>query len=344
MVYLQNLSKKRDYFIATGVLYTLSYLYSQIRTYFEFGISHRASFTAVSDMALKVTIPVDTTWQPGQHFFLRFIHLGLHALTAHPFTIASVPATGVSRGRSKLVFYVQPRGGITGRLAAATAQNPGLNVPVLLDGPYGGIKGKPLRNYDCGLIVACGAGASLSLPFAMRAIISSARRADTGASPRTTQIVIATRDSQLVRWYREALVEYMDENSVERIPDDVTISVYETGNARSLGGTEGSTSRDLEKSGEGGDEKTVGAEVGERDLGSDRNKERLPISVNRGRPDIASIVRDLSLQPNKSVGIAACGPASVLRVVQDEAAAAQLRILHSRPGAREVYLHCEVFS
>ena len=295
-------------------------------------------------MALKVTIPVDTTWQPGQHFFLRFIHLGLHALTAHPFTIASVPATRTSSRRSKLVFYVQPRGGLTGRLATATTQNPGLNVPVLLDGPYGGVKGRPLHNYDCGLVVACGAGASLSLPFVMRAILSSARRTDTSASTKPTQVVIATRDKQLVRWYGDALLEYMDENDVERIPEDVTITVYETGNTRPLGGPEGSTSRDLEQSGEGKDEKAVGSEVGERDLESDRNKERLLININRGRPDIASIVRDLTLQPDKSVGIAACGPAGVLRVVQDEAAAAQLRILDSRPGAREVYLHCEVFS
>lgn len=337
---------KRDYFIATGVLYTLSYLYSQIRTFFEFGTSHRATFTAVSDMALKVTVPVETTWQPGQHFFLRFIHLGLHALTAHPFTIASIPATRESNKGSKLVFYVQPRGGLTGRLATTAVQKPNFSVPVLLDGPYGGVKGKPLHTYDCGLIVACGAGASLSLPFVMRAILSSARRTDTGSPQKTTQVVIATRDSKLVRWYGDALIEYMDENGVERVPDDITISVYETGNARSLGGAEGSISRDLEQPREGEAEKTEGTQVGEKDLGGagGGHKERLSISVSRGRPDITAIVKDLTLQQDKSVGIAACGPAGVLRLVQDEAAAAQLRILNAQSGAREVYLHCEVFS
>lgn len=336
---------KRDYFIGTGVLYTLSYLYSQIRTFCEFGTSHRATFTPVSDMALKVTVPLNTTWEPGQHFFLRFIHLGLHALTAHPFTIASIPATRESNKGSKLVFYVQPRGGLTGRLAAAAEQKPNLSVPVLLDGPYGGVKGKPLHTYDCGLIVACGAGASLSLPFVMRAILS-ARRTDTGSPRKMTQVVIATRDSQLARWYGDALIEYMGENGVERIPDNVTIAVYETGNTRSLGGTEWSTSRDLEQPREGESEKTEGTQVGEKHLGSGggRKKERLPISVSRGRPDITSIVKDLTLQQDKSVGIAACGPADVLRLVQDEAAAAQLRILNAQPGAREVYLHCEVFS
>ncbi|EMR65091.1 putative ferric reductase transmembrane protein [Eutypa lata UCREL1] len=266
-----------DYFIATGVLYTLSFLYSQIRTYFEFGLSHRATFTRVSNLALKVTIPIDTTWHPSQHVFLRFIHLGLHALTAHPFTIASVPIAINGSGKSKLVFYVQPRGGLTGRLAAAALQQPGLT---------------------------------------------------------TTQVIIATRDGELVRWYGEALLEYMDENGVERIPDNITIAIYETGNGQSLSG---SSSKDLEQSNEKLDKINPEEQ-------STASKERLAITATPGRPDITSTVKDVTLQSGKSVGIAVCGPRDVLKLVQDEAAAAQLRILGSQPSAREVYLHSEVFS
>lgn len=323
-----------DYFIATGVLYTLSFLYSQIRTYFEFGFSHRATFTMVSDTVLKVTVPIDTTWQPGQHFFLRFVHLGLHALTAHPFTIASVPITKNSTGKPKLAFYVQPRGGLTGRLGAAALHQPGLSVPVLLDGPYGGVKGKPLSVYDHSLVVACGSGASLSLPFVMEAILRSAHQVKTENAKQqsTTQVIIATRDSKLVQWYGEALVEYMDENGVEKIPGNITISIYETGN-----GHFPSASEDLEQSSEK-------LNKGDTEVQITANKERLALSITSGRPDIPSIARDVTLQCDKSVGIAVCGPAEVLKLVQDEAAAAQLRILGSQPGAREVYLHSEVFS
>lgn len=326
----------RDYFIATGVLYTLSILYSQIRTYFEYGLSHRATFTMVSDLALKVTIPIDTTWQPSQHVFLRFIHLGLHALTAHPFTIASVPTTRSSGGKSKLVFYVQPRGGLTGRLATAALQHPELSVPVLLDGPYGGVKGKPLHSYDHSLIIACGSGASLSLPFVMNAILRSSHQIKAGSTimPTMTQVIIATRDRQLVRWYGEALLDYMGENGVERIPDNITIAIHETGSGRS---PTGSASKDLEQSSEKFD-KTNPEEQ------TTASRELLAINVTPGRPDITSTVRDVTLQSGKSVGIAVCGPTEVLKLVQDEAAAAQLRVLGSQPSAREVYLHCEVFS
>ncbi|KAL7628445.1 hypothetical protein AAE478_002648 [Parahypoxylon ruwenzoriense] len=319
-----------DYFIAAGVLYTLAFLYPQIRTYFEFGLSHRASFIMVSDLALKVTIPIDTTWQPGQHMFLRFVHMGAHAFTAHPFTICSVPVTGDSTGQTKLTFYVQPRCGLTGRLAKAATQRPGFSVRVLLDGPYGGVRGRPLYTYDHVLIVACGAGAGLSLPFVMESLLRSAWQAKTENKKPTSkiQVVIAARDAQLVRWYEEALLEYMEENCIETVPEDVVISVYRTSRPDSK---TNSTSKDPEQP----DEKNDGDQVVVK---------RLPINVFSGRPDITAAVREATLQQGVSVGIAACGPGEVLKLVQDEAAAAQLRVLGSQQGAREVYLHSEVFS
>ncbi|KAI1382929.1 putative FRE ferric reductase-like transmembrane component [Hypoxylon trugodes] len=319
-----------DYFIATGVLYTLSFLYSQIRTYFEFGLSRRASFTMISEHTLKVTIPVDTTWRPGQHMFLRFVHLGVHAFTAHPFTICSLPATKGSTGNSKLTFYIHPRGGLTARLANAANQRPGFSVPVLLDGPYGGVRGRPLHTYDHNLIVACGAGAGLSLPFVMESLLQSAWQARTGNKKyiNRIQVVIATRDNQLVQWYEEALLEYLEENGIEMVPDNLSISVYQTGRPES---ESNSTAKDPERS----DEKLNG---------SYKVTSSLPINVFSGRPDITTIVRDATLQPGLSVGIVACGPGDILKTVQEEAAAAQLRVVGSKSGAREVYLHSEVFS
>ncbi|KAI2611905.1 putative FRE ferric reductase-like transmembrane component [Hypoxylon sp. NC1633] len=319
-----------DYFIATGVLYTLSFLYPQIRTYFEFGLSHRASFTMVSDLALKVTIPIDTTWRPGQHMFLRFVHLGAHAFTAHPFTICSLPVTRDGTGQSRLTFYVHPRGGLTARLAKAATQRPGFSVPVLLDGPYGGVKGRPLYTYDHILIIACGAGAGLSLPFVMESLLRSAWQAKTGNKKFISkiQVVIATRDVQLVQWYEEALLEYLEENGLEMVPENLDISIYQTGRSESKGD---SGSKDPEQ-------------PDEKPRGDHPVVKQLPVTVFLGRPDIATVVRDATLQPGLSVGVAACGPGEILRIVQNEAAAAQLRVISSESGAREVYLHSEVFS
>lgn len=256
--------------------------------------------------------------------------MGVHAFTAHPFTICSLPITRGSNNHSKLTFYVHPRGGLTVRLAKAAALRPGFTVPVLLDGPYGGIQGRPLYTYDHVLIVACGTGAGLSLPFVMESLLHSARKARPENKKLVTkiQVVIATRDTKLVRWYEKALLEYLEENGLEMAAENLDISVYQTARPESKSN---SMSKDPERSDEGS-------------KGSLQVAKQLPINVFSGRPDITTIVKEATLQPGLSIGIAACGPGDILKTVQDEAAAAQLRLISSKSAAREVYLHSEVFS
>lgn len=100
-----------DYFIATAVLYTLAWGYGQCRTYMEHGLYRKAQLFLVSDQSLKIEIETDAEWTPGQHVFLRFLTLGVHALTAHPFTICSIPRHG--KGHNRMVFYIEPRGGFS---------------------------------------------------------------------------------------------------------------------------------------------------------------------------------------------------------------------------------------
>ncbi|ORY67597.1 ferric reductase [Pseudomassariella vexata] len=324
-----------DYFIATGVLYTLSFLYSQIRTYFEFGVSHRASFALVSDLVMKITVPIDTTWQPGQHFFLRFLTLGPHALTAHPFTICSVPSLKRNAEKSKLVFYVSPRGGMTGRLASLAAQQPNFSVPVLLDGPYGGLKTKPLHSYDHSLVIACGAGSALSVGLVMDTLLHLYRtpKSDEEGTRHQMQVVIATRDRQFTEWYEEALTEFMEENGISWDANSIQIMVYLT----AVYGPQAINSSDeLDARAEKGLVENTGPPTS--------TSGRIPFKIVCGRPDISAIVRESTLRPGVSVGIATCGPAAVLKDTQNAAADAQLRILSSEAGAREVYLHSEVFT
>jgi hypothetical protein len=41
-------------------------------------------------------------WTPGQHVFVRFATLGMHALTSHPFTICSLPAAADAKKEKKM--------------------------------------------------------------------------------------------------------------------------------------------------------------------------------------------------------------------------------------------------
>ncbi|KAK8016781.1 ferric reductase transmembrane component [Apiospora rasikravindrae] len=342
------------YFIAAGVLYTLSFLYSQIRTYSEFGLGLRATFDMVSDTTLRITVPARTTWQPTQHMFLRFVALQVHALTSHPFTVCSVPAAAADDDKSTLVFYVQARKGVTGRLAKLAAARGGYTVPVLLDGPYGGIKGKPLSSYDDNLIVACGAGAPFSLGLVMDALLlrrAFAAKAEAGVVtlPRV-EVLIATRDPQFVRWYCEALTDFMEANGLPIDLQGIRISVFQTG------GSGGNTSRSTTamsmasatpENEAGVREKSAVSDTkvsssSDRSIGGSKS---LQLEIHTGRPEIGATVRKATRRPGVSLAVVACGPGGVVEEVQAAAAEAQLRILGSgNGGAREVYLHTEHFS
>ncbi|KAK7962040.1 ferric-chelate reductase [Apiospora aurea] len=343
------------YFIAAGVLYTLSFLYSQIRTYSEFGFGLRATLDMVSDTTMRITVPARTTWQPTQHMFLRFVALQAHALTSHPFTICSVPAatSPLTDEKSNLVFYVQARQGVTGRLATMAAARGGCTVPVLIDGPYGGIKGKPLSSYDDNLVVACGAGAPFSLGLVMDALLlrrAFAAKAEAGVVtlPRV-EVLIATRDPQFVQWYCEALTDFMVFNGLPIDLQGIRISVFQTGgsstsrNPTALFTTSTAPDNDAENR-----EKSA---VSDTKVSSSSNhsanssNKSLQLEIRSGRPDIGATVRQATRRPNVSLALVACGPGGVVEEVQAAAAEAQLRILGSgNEGAREVYLHTEHFS
>ena len=116
---------------------------------------------------MKIVIPTKVAWQPGQHFFVRFLNLGIHAGTSHPFTIASLPDAVSSEKRScgvrVMEVYARVHGGITARLAAA-AQNGSLKASrVLLDGPYGGFEGN-IKAYDRVLLLGGGSGVFSAIP------------------------------------------------------------------------------------------------------------------------------------------------------------------------------------
>ncbi|KAH8600901.1 hypothetical protein B0O99DRAFT_681758 [Bisporella sp. PMI_857] len=231
------------------------------------------------------------------------------------------------KSKSKLVFYVHSKGGLTGRLAKAAVAQPGYRAPVLLDGPYGGVRGNPLSSYDQHLIITCGSGAALSLGFVMEFALrgGSVPSPQIGEKIRSMRVIIATRDPLLSEWYEEVLLNCMEDNGIADLSDNLRINVCLTGPNRS---TENSSSGVERKGG----------------ISSEPTRVAGFLAKFTGRPIIATVVKETALQPGISVGIVACGPSGVLEETQSEAAAAQLRILKSAPGACGVYLHTELFS
>lgn len=274
---------------------------------------------------IKIAIPIgNLQWQPAQHMFLRFLTSDVHALTAHPFTICSLPSTKGKEKDGVLRFYVARRGGVTGRLASAASKASDFTVPVLLEGPYGGLQSRPLHFYERSLVIACGSGAGFSLPFIMSQLL---RQQSGGSEGHKMQVVISSRDSGLIEWYEGAIVDFAEENNLPASLGSIEITIHVTGQPESS----------LPSSGD--DEKRIEGSVVEQPTGA----RKLAINVSRGRADLRSVINGVLGEEGVSVGMAVCGPEGVMNVASDEAAKAQTRILSGGKGAREVYLHSEEF-
>ena len=299
----------------------------------EHGLSRKACLSLASEQSLKIVIDTNAHWTPGQHVFLRFLTMGVHALTAHPFTISSVPRPG--KDRNRMVFYVEPRGGLTGRLAKLAEKEPNVAIPVLIDGPYSGIPGRWFLGFDKSLVIAGGAGAGFTLALIEHFLISQVN----GSGKSELIVVIATRDLRMREWYIEALNELVESGSSARAAPSISIHVHETGTVTSsLGDGEpkiGLTEADDK-------ERASAATADSNNVGVSKPFE---VEFSRGRPDLQTVVRDLVNQRGASVGMVVCGPSSMVHDMGETATIAQKKILKGdQDGAREVWLHHESFS
>lgn len=301
----------------------------------------------VGNGTLRVSIPADFQWSPGQHIFVRFVTPGLHSLTAHPFTICSLPVIAYGEGSSELVLYIQPRGGFTSRLARLAAKQPDARFRVLLDGPYGGVDAKTLAKSDKALIIAGGSGAGFTLPLIEDVIrrlyrIHDSNCEEKGAilQPRKTelQVTLATRDRSTQEWYHEAIDELLSRYPSSQCSNSINVSVYYTGSPSSPASSEidPKTPLDIEKAPNSSTNNLQNSAPHSPSTTSKTNFE--------SRPDLPSIIQHTTSANGTSVGIAVCGPASMLQDVRNAAAAAQARFLKTGTGAKDVYLHTENFS
>lgn len=179
-----------DWFIAAAALYVPSLAFRHGRTIWR--RSTIATIETVDERTLIIEAPTSARWSAGQHFFLRFGGLGVHTLTSHPFTAASLCTP--RSGRSVARFVVRGRSGVTARLASRAQSGRG-EVRVWLDGPYGTL-GFDLATarFDHALLLAGGAGAAFILPL-LEAIVRSRTEHAAFGSWSSIRLIWATRDA-----------------------------------------------------------------------------------------------------------------------------------------------------
>ena len=285
-------------------------------------------------------------WTPGQHVFVRFLTSDLHLLTAHPFTISSVCREPDETGKaSEIIFYIKPRGGVTGRLAAIAAKNPGCSKKILIEGPYGGVSAHHMAQFDTILVIAGGSGGGFSLAMVDEALrLSSLESGDdkTGHNGRRNlQVVFSTRDTAMADWYAAEIESRLSHSTT--LSSDLD-SAFETAVSVHV------TSR-------------VNSTSSSPAIGFEKDAEKLPpteitttgtfsLNVHRNaRPDIPGLIaRTVAMSGSQGkyvgrkqrIGVLVCGPASMLHDTRNAAALAQTRSLGGE--VEELYLHSEPFA
>ncbi|KAI9666466.1 MAG: hypothetical protein M1821_004402 [Bathelium mastoideum] len=320
-----------DYMIAAAVLYFVCWVAASLRTAFEHGPKPvPARLEMLPHDVLKISVPTASSWKPGQHIFLRFLSWNVHSLTAHPFTISSLPkreGSSPPRNKNEMIFYVHPRGGYTGRLAALARQNPDCRVNVTLDGPYGGMKDRSLGLFDKAVIISGGAGAGFMLP-----VLEDLLRMKAAKEEIDVKIVFCTRKDEHATWFCEQIAALLDRYRAT----GVKVEVHVTGGVGA-----NVVSHELEES--NNDEADTGKEMieEERKVGSDSEGEDFAILKRTGRPNTKAIVAQAADRFGGTLGIAACGPEDLLFEVRNAVADAQKNI--GPDGPDDVYLYSEQF-
>ena len=365
----------RHYFVATAAIYIPCWAYPWARTLFEYGIGQKAQLFVEDNGFIRISIPANFDWVPGQHCFLRFTSFGLSALSSHPFTICSLPSE--TSMESELVFYVRHRGGFTARLYEHAKKLPGVKVPVLVDGPYGGIDRRKIDSSDRLIVIAGGAGAGWLLPFVetwlresrapmepyldhpsvekvqhdQHSLPDTSRPTESlrawTRGPRSLRLILATRESTTRSWFLSTVYVLMSKYRAQEGKDsNIAIEIHLTGEAEQAIQSSPIKSPNMHTKPSGSssssDPDEAPAEIGLAQLSDLEGKEEIS-----GRPDLLAIISDEATAGSgaggRNVAVFACGPISMQDDIRNAVAKANLTRVKT-PGLAEMYLHLEHFS
>ncbi|POR34213.1 Ferric/cupric reductase transmembrane component 7 [Tolypocladium paradoxum] len=198
-----------------------------------FMVGDEAAITLMSENAIKVTIPTQMRWKPGQYVYLRMP--GISLLENHPFTISSLcsedfPSEYGDKYRDCVLVFKPYRGFTKRVLDTAIAKGPFHTYRAFLDGPYGGMR-RDLAAFDTCILIAGGSGIT-SLMSQLLNLIKRMR--DGKAITRKVMVVWAIKRFEALDWFKEEL-RICQESAP---PESVTCKFFLTSAVRHRPGVE----------------------------------------------------------------------------------------------------------
>lgn len=198
------------YLIATCAIWLTSYI---VRFFYlnwtnprrlSWLVGEESAVTLLPENAVKVTIPTQVAWKPGQYVYLRMP--GISIFENHPFTIASLcsddfPSEYGEQYRDMILVF-RPFGGFTNKVVrAALANGPEHTYRAFLDGPYGGMQ-RELAAFDTVVLFAGGSGITAIVSHLLDLI---KRMRDGKAVTKQVHIVWALKRPETMEWFKEEL-------------------------------------------------------------------------------------------------------------------------------------------
>ncbi|CAK3893968.1 Ferric cupric reductase transmembrane component 7 [Lecanosticta acicola] len=199
-----------NYLFATTAIWVASYLFRLFYLNWtnpgsiSFCIGEEAAVTVLHENAVKVTIPTQMRWKPGQYVYLRMP--GISFFENHPFTIASLcsddyPSEYGENYRDMVVVF-RPFGGFTKKvLDSALDHGPWWTYRTFIDGPYGG-RTRIIHSFDHVVLIAGGTGITAVVSHLLDII---KRMRDGKAVTKTVHLIWAMKRPETMEWFKEEL-------------------------------------------------------------------------------------------------------------------------------------------
>ena len=167
-------------------------------------IGEESAVTLMDENAIKVTIPTQVRWRPGQYVYLRMP--GISVFENHPFTIASLCSNDFpseyGEGYRDMVLVFKPFKGFTRKvLESALQHGPWHTYRAFIDGPYGGMR-RRLEAFDHVVLIAGGSGITA---VASQLLDLIKRMRDGKAVTKSVQVIWAIKRPETMEWFKEEL-------------------------------------------------------------------------------------------------------------------------------------------
>jgi len=167
-------------------------------------IGEESAVTILPENAVKVTIPTQTKWKPGQYAYLRMP--GISVMQNHPFTIASLcsqdfPSDYGDKYRDMTLVF-RPFGGFTKKVYdTAVAKGPYKTYRSFVEGPYGGMQ-RQMASFDQVIFFAGGSGITA---IASQLLDLVKRMRDGKATTRSVHVIWTMKRPEIMEWFKEEL-------------------------------------------------------------------------------------------------------------------------------------------